>query len=111
MNNNVEESAACLQQGKAALEQGDVITALAQLTKAIALNEENVDARMLRGQLLMKMGDAKGASDDAKWLLEHNPELLEKMNGEFNAKGVEHRQPKPQSVMNRNGFLFNNRKK
>jgi HK97 family phage prohead protease len=45
--------------------------------------ENNAEARLLRGQLLMRMGDKKGASEDAKWLLEHHPELMSDMNGEF----------------------------
>ena len=81
--NNEEASQSCYEQGRAALEHGDIVNALAQLTKAVAMNENNAEARLLRGQLLMRMGDKKGASEDAKWLLEHHPELMSDMNGEF----------------------------
>ncbi len=56
---------------QASLGQGDNITAIAQLTKAIALNEQLGDARLLRAQTLLRMGELKGAREDTNWLLEH----------------------------------------
>ena len=56
---------------QASLGQGDNITAIAQLTKAIALNEQLGDARLLRAQTLLRMGELKGAREDTDWLLEH----------------------------------------
>ena len=49
----------------------DLISAIAHLTKAIALDESLGDARLLRAQTLLKMGDVKGAREDVDWLLEH----------------------------------------
>lgn len=48
--------------------QGNPISAIALLTKAIALKEDFGTARLMRGDLLMKMGDIKGATEDAEWL-------------------------------------------
>lgn len=59
------------QLGQALRGQGDVVGAVAQLTKAIQLNEELGDARLLRGQVLLQMGDTAGAKADCDWLLEH----------------------------------------
>lgn len=44
---------------------GDVVNAIALLTKAISLDGNYVEAYLLRGAVLLKMGDKKGASDDA----------------------------------------------
>ena len=57
--------------GQAAVGQGDVISAIAHLTKAVTLDEKMADARLLRAKTLLKMGDVNGASDDVVWLLEH----------------------------------------
>lgn len=53
---------------------GDVINAIALLTKAISVNPEYVDAYLLRGDILLKMGDKKGAADDADTLLQKVPD-------------------------------------
>lgn len=57
--------------GQAAVGQGDVISAIAHLTKAVTLDEKMADARLLRAKTLLKMGDVNSASDDVVWLLEH----------------------------------------
>ena len=57
--------------GQAAIGQGDMIGGIAHLTKAVTLNEEMADARLLRAKTLMKMGDVNGSADDVAWLLEH----------------------------------------
>ena len=57
--------------GQACIGQGDLIGGIARLTKAIALDEEMLDARLLRGQTLLKMGELKGAQEDADYLLAH----------------------------------------
>ena len=54
-----------------ALKQGDLINGIARLTKAIALDDDYADARLLRGQTLLGMGDANGAGEDSDWLTEH----------------------------------------
>ncbi|MGX8696903.1 MAG: tetratricopeptide repeat protein, partial [Prevotella sp.] len=54
---------------KAELGQGHLVQGIARLTKAISLDEELADARLLRGQTLLAMGDAKSAEEDADWLM------------------------------------------
>ena len=56
---------------QAVLGQNDLINGIARLTRAISLNEQLVDARLLRAKTLLKMGDVKGAEEDTNWLLEH----------------------------------------
>lgn len=51
--------------------QGNAISAIALLTKAVTLKDDFAAARLLRGELLLKMGDAKGAAEDAEWLEQH----------------------------------------
>ena len=51
--------------------QGNVVGAIAMLTKAIALKDDFAEAYLLRGQMLLAMGDAASADSDAAWLLEH----------------------------------------
>jgi tetratricopeptide (TPR) repeat protein len=41
------------------------------LTKAIALDDSHSEARLLRAQILLKLGDIKGAGDDCEWLMAH----------------------------------------
>ena len=58
-----------------ALAQGDLVNALARLTKALALDETLAEARLLHGQLLLKMGykeeaEAEKLLSDAKLLSE-----------------------------------------
>ena len=57
--------------GQAAIGQGDMISGIAHLTKAVTLNEQMADARLLRAKTLLKMGDVNGAADDVVWLMEH----------------------------------------
>ena len=57
------------QMAKALLGQGDLINGIARLTKAIVLDEHLADARLLRSQVLLRMGDLKGAGEDVEWLL------------------------------------------
>ena len=59
--------------------QGNAISAIALLTKVITLKDDFGAARLLRGELLMNMGDVKGASEDAEWLeknVEDNEDVL-----------------------------------
>lgn len=60
--------------GKAELGQGNLVQCIARLTKTIALDPEVAEARLLRGQTLLKMGDLTGASEDVEWLVEHTEE-------------------------------------
>lgn len=53
--------------------QGNLIAAIAVLTQAITVGEESneeAQARLLRGETLLKMGDINSADEDAQWLLE-----------------------------------------
>lgn len=54
---------------RACIGQGDVVNAIAMLTKAIALKEDYDDAYLLRGETLLEMGDVEGADEDARYLL------------------------------------------
>ena len=56
---------------RAALGQGDPVSAIARLTKALGIDEQMGDARLLRAQTLLTMGDIPGAREDTDWLLEH----------------------------------------
>ncbi|MBQ9356794.1 MAG: tetratricopeptide repeat protein [Prevotella sp.] len=60
--------------GRAEMAKGNMVQAVARLTKAIAIDERIGDARLLRAQVLMQMGDFQGATDDVEWLLEHTEE-------------------------------------
>jgi len=53
---------------KAELGQQHLVEAIARLSKTIALDPEVAEARLLRGQTLLKMGDFKGAEEDVEWL-------------------------------------------
>ena len=55
---------------QSALKQGDVINGIARLTKAVALDDNYADARLLRAQTLLGIGDVKGAEEDSQWLSE-----------------------------------------
>lgn len=56
---------------QASLGQDNGVNAIAQLTMAIALNEQLGDARLLRAQTLLRMGELKASREDTDWLLEH----------------------------------------
>lgn len=56
---------------RACLGKGDLISAIARLTKCIVLDDHYAEAYLLRGQTLLEMGDVKGAEADANWLMEH----------------------------------------
>lgn len=89
-----------LKQAKEALQHGDLINGLAQLTKAIVEDSVLAEARMLRAEILLKMGDMKGAQEDCTWLMEHMGDLT----GNFTAEGVEHRAKKIFSSLNPYGL-------
>lgn len=59
---------------RACVGQDDTTNAVAMLTKAISLKEDYGDAYLLRGETLLKAGDAGEADEDASWLLQHAPE-------------------------------------
>lgn len=59
------------QMAQADLGQGDMVSGIAHLTKAIVLNENHGDARLLRAKTLLAMGDLEGADQDVNWLLQH----------------------------------------
>ena len=66
---------------EACLGNGDLINTIAMLTKSILLSEEDklqqAQSRLLRGDTLRKMGDLKGADEDAQWLLDVMEEPIE----------------------------------
>ncbi|MBO4316555.1 MAG: tetratricopeptide repeat protein [Prevotella sp.] len=62
---------------RACIGRGDLVNAVAMLTRAITLREDNGDARLLRGDTLLEMGDVESADEDAKWLDEHSSGIEE----------------------------------
>ena len=56
---------------QAAKGEGNLVETIALLTKAVAQDEQHGDARLLRARTLLAMGDAKGAREDADWLMGH----------------------------------------
>ena len=66
-----ENATAYYQMAQADLGLGDLVNGIAQLTKAIVLNENHGDARLLRAKTLLMMGDLDGAEQDVNWLMEH----------------------------------------
>lgn len=69
-----DNSRACLLYGRAFMAQGNDIQAIAMLTKAISIDEDCLDAYLLRGGLLMKLGDLDGAGADASLLVGKVPD-------------------------------------
>ena len=69
-----ENALANYQMAQAVMGQGDTISGIAYLTKAITLSEELADARLLRAKTLLAMGDVKGAGEDVDWLMAHTDE-------------------------------------
>lgn len=61
----------CFLYARACLGKGDMVGAIARLTQCLVLDEMFGDARLLRGQTLLMMGDLQGAGTDVEWLLEH----------------------------------------
>ena len=59
---------------RACLGHGEEVNAVAMLTKTIAIKPDFLDAYLLRGQTLLKMGDTKGAAEDADYLVEKAPD-------------------------------------
>ena len=57
---------------RACIGRGDLVNAVAMLTRAITMREDNGDARLLRGEMLLEMGDVESADEDAKWLDDHS---------------------------------------
>ena len=62
------DAAAHYLKAQANIGHGDMIGAIAMLTKAIALKADYAEAMLLRGQTLLRMGDAAGADADADTL-------------------------------------------
>lgn len=59
---------------KACIGHGDTTNAVAMLTKAIGLKDDFAEARLLRGETLLKAGETAEADEDATQLLKDNPE-------------------------------------
>lgn len=78
-----DEARACFAEAQAQCEQGNMVGAVAQLTKAIALDADYVDAYLLRGRLLLAMGDKAGATADMQAVLRLDPNRLAAITGKF----------------------------
>ena len=70
--NRNEQAVSSYQSAREALSQGDLIGGIASLSMALKFAENYAEARLLRAQTLLKMGDMNGAAADAQWLKEHN---------------------------------------
>ena len=57
--------------------RGDLVNAIAMLTKAISMREDFGDAYLMRGDTLLEMGDVASADEDAKWLDERTSGIEE----------------------------------
>lgn len=62
--------------------------ALGAFARVLELNPFSAEALRERGALRLKMGDKQGAADDARALLEMNPEAID-TTGQWEAKGTE----------------------
>lgn len=79
---------------------GNLVVALALLTEKLTKDPNNVEALKLRGELLLKMGDKRGAQEDARRLMELVPEMAADISGDYTAKGVEQRPKRKISNLN-----------
>lgn len=52
---------------------GNHLMVVAHLTKAISLKEDSIEARLMRADILIEMGQFKEASDDISYILSQNP--------------------------------------
>ncbi|MST85317.1 tetratricopeptide repeat protein [Hallella mizrahii] len=77
-----DKSTTLLNQAKAMAVQGNKVVAVALLSQYIACTpeKETEEAHRLRGDLLLQMGDKRGAEEDAEAVLRINPSLA---NGHF----------------------------
>ena len=82
-----DEAQGCFLEAQAQCEQGNVVGAIALLTKAIALDGNYVDAYLLRGRLLLAMGDKAGAAADIQTVLKLDPNRLSAITGKFDNQG------------------------
>ncbi len=94
----------CYEQAVKALENQDMVGALAWLTQAITLSEDYADALLLRGRLLRMMGDSKGAEADLRRLLQIKPDMLNDLTGNYVADGKEEGPRKKHSNLNPYGL-------
>lgn len=90
MQIDAADAQACFLDAQAQRGQGNMVGAIAMLTKAITLDANYGDAYLMRAQMLLAMGDTAGADSDATWLTdnaaEHEDVLLLKARVET-AKG------------------------
>ena len=86
---DAENAQAAYELARAMRGKEDMIQAIAQITQCITLcekaGEEQTgllkDAMLLRGTLLLKMGDKNGAEADANWLGEHDGDSEDGIQG------------------------------
>ena len=74
---NTTSAQSALLAAKEALQGANLIGAIAQLTQAVTMDEQLAEARQLRAQTLLDLGDVDGAFADAQWLMEHEGETAE----------------------------------
>ncbi len=66
-----DKAQALLNDARTSIAQGDLINAVVKLTQCLMADDSLADAHLTRASLLLTMGDADGAADDAMWLTEH----------------------------------------
>ena len=71
LENDKEDPSILYSYARACNGQGNAISAIALLTKALTIKDDFAPAHLLRGELLLKLGDTKGAAEDAAYLKEH----------------------------------------
>ena len=66
----------------------------------IETNPFHAEAYRERGQVKYEQGDAAGAQEDMKKVLEINPESLAHVSGDFSAEGIENKVKQAYSFIN-----------
>lgn len=70
-NSKMDTAQELLDEAKVSIAKGDPINAVAKLTMCLMADAAFADAYLTRCELLLTMGDADGAAEDAVWLTEH----------------------------------------
>ena len=100
--------------GRACNGEGDGLMCIAHLTKAIALDAEFIEARLLRAEALIKMQQYKEAQEDVDAVLSFDPEQesalllhgrLQEIEGNLEAAHKDYRQMLMTNPFNEQAFL------
>ena len=75
-----------LQSALDAIQRKDLITATVEVNRAISSDPDCAEAYILRGQLSHAVGDKKSAAQDMARALKLRPDLLSRLNGQFQSR-------------------------